>query len=232
MALLILARLGYRADVAGNGLEVIAALHRQTYDLILMDVQMPEMDGLSATRYICKTWAAEQRPWIVAMTANAMQGDREQCLEAGVDDYVSKPIQIEKLVEALSGCKPHSVTPACQPASAAEGALDLKVLQTLREMLGDDVDEGMAELIDCYLTDAPKLLQVIYDAVANEDAIAINHATHTLKSSSASLGATTLANLCQEIEAASRQGLIPAVTGKMQQLKSEYERVKIALQSE
>jgi len=105
LALRLLGQMGYRADVAGNGLEAIEALGRQRYDVILMDVQMPELDGLDATRQICDRWPREQRPRIVAMTANAMQGDRELCLAAGMDDYVSKPIRLEELVAALSRCE-------------------------------------------------------------------------------------------------------------------------------
>jgi PAS domain S-box-containing protein len=102
LALRLLSKMGYRADVAGNGLEVIQAVERQPYDVILMDVQMPEMDGLEATRRLCAQLEAPQRPRIIAMTANAMQGDREMCLAAGMDDYLSKPIRVEELVKALS----------------------------------------------------------------------------------------------------------------------------------
>lgn len=106
VALQILQRMGYRADVAGNGKEVLEALRRQHYDVVLMDVQMPEMDGLEAARQILAQWEEGARPRIVAMTANAMQGDREECIAAGMDDYVSKPIAIEELVVALSKCRP------------------------------------------------------------------------------------------------------------------------------
>src|SRR5439155_11807607 len=101
LALRLLERMGYRADLAANGLEVLEALQRQRYDVILMDVQMPEMDGLEASRAIQEEWPAEEHPRIVAMTANAMQGDREECLAAGMDDYLSKPIQVKALQEAL-----------------------------------------------------------------------------------------------------------------------------------
>jgi len=101
LAIRILDRMGYRVDVAANGLEALASIERQSYDLILMDIQMPEMDGLEATRIIRKKVPQNQQPRIVAMTANAMQGDREMCLAAGMDDYVSKPIQIKDLVAAL-----------------------------------------------------------------------------------------------------------------------------------
>ena len=102
LALRLLAQMGYRADVAGNGLEAIQAVERQKYEVVLMDVQMPEMDGLEASRRICARWPRGERPHIIAMTANAMQGDRELCLEAGMDDYVSKPIRVEELVSALN----------------------------------------------------------------------------------------------------------------------------------
>ncbi len=101
LALRLLQQMGYRADVAANGIEAIESLQRQRYDLVLMDVQMPEMDGLEATRRIVAHWPANARPRIVAMTANAMQGDREACLAAGMDDYITKPIRVEALTAAL-----------------------------------------------------------------------------------------------------------------------------------
>jgi PAS domain S-box-containing protein len=102
VALLMLGKLGYRADVAADGHETIEAIQRQHYDIVLMDVQMPEMDGLEAARKIYARWPDRRdRPWIIALTANAMQGDREACLEAGMDDYISKPIKTEELSAAL-----------------------------------------------------------------------------------------------------------------------------------
>jgi CheY-like chemotaxis protein len=106
LALRLLARMGYHADVAANGLEVMDALRRQLYDVVLMDVQMPEMDGLEATRSLRRELPEMRQPRVIAMTANAMQGDREMCLAAGMDDYVSKPIRLEELVEALSKSHP------------------------------------------------------------------------------------------------------------------------------
>ena len=101
LALRLLQQMGYRADLASNGIEAIECVTRQPYDLLLMDVQMPEMDGLEASRQITARWPAGRRPRIVAMTANAMQGDREACLAAGMDDYVTKPIRVDPLVNAL-----------------------------------------------------------------------------------------------------------------------------------
>jgi CheY-like chemotaxis protein len=101
LALRILQQMGYRADLASNGLEAVESVERQVYDVVLMDVQMPEMDGLEASRRITAAQAAGARPRIVAMTANAMAGDREMCLAAGMDDYITKPIRVDQLVEAL-----------------------------------------------------------------------------------------------------------------------------------
>src|SRR5207237_3182770 len=106
VALRLLEQLGYRADVAENGREAIEALERQPYDVVLMDVQMPELDGLDATRQICERWPEETRPHIVAMTANALPEDREACFAAGMNDYVAKPIRAAEVVAALKSAKP------------------------------------------------------------------------------------------------------------------------------
>ncbi len=119
LALRLLAQMGYRADVAANGIEAIEALQRQHYDLVLMDVQMPELDGLQASMEIRRRWP-QQGPRIVAMTANAMQGDRDSCLQAGMDDYVSKPIRVPALVEALLACRPDERTESINSAGTSQ----------------------------------------------------------------------------------------------------------------
>jgi CheY-like chemotaxis protein len=106
LALRLLQQMGYRADLASNGLEAIESVQRQAYDVVLMDVQMPELDGLDATRRIRALGPAQSGLRIVAMTANAMQGDREMCMEAGMNDYLTKPIRVERLVEALHAVPP------------------------------------------------------------------------------------------------------------------------------
>jgi CheY-like chemotaxis protein len=106
LALRLLAQMGYRADLASNGLEALESVARQTYDVVLMDVQMPEMDGLEAARRITANYSRDHRPRIVAMTANAMQGDRDMCLDAGMDDYIAKPIRVDALIAALLDVPP------------------------------------------------------------------------------------------------------------------------------
>jgi CheY-like chemotaxis protein len=126
--------MGYRADLAANGLEVIDAVERQTYDVVLMDVQMPDMDGFEASREINHRWPADRRPRIVAMTANAMQGDRELCLAAGMDDYVGKPVRVEELVIALGRCRWRPEPESRRGRAASDAAMD-----------GADVSPGAAD---------------------------------------------------------------------------------------
>src|SRR4029453_2155443 len=106
VAIRLLERLGHRADVASNGRAALARLEQAVYDVVLMDVQMPEMDGLEASRAICARWPAGRRPRIVAMTAEAMHGDREKCLAAGMDDYLVKPVTLDQLRATLARCQP------------------------------------------------------------------------------------------------------------------------------
>jgi CheY-like chemotaxis protein len=136
VALALLGQLGYRADVAWNGLEAVAALERHPYDVVLMDVQMPELDGLDATRQICARWSPEARPRIIAMTANALLEDREECFAAGMDDYVAKPIRPEELAQALTRAQPLQARSSAR--SDAGPRLDNGALDDLRGLGGDD----------------------------------------------------------------------------------------------
>jgi PAS domain S-box-containing protein len=241
VALLMLERMGYRVDVAANGLEVLQALHRQPYDVVLMDVQMPEMDGLTASRRICQEWQADLRPRIIAITANAMQGDREECFAAGMDDYISKPIQPEELEAALRRCKfqeDENLVKSAEPGSSTSNTsvdqeepspvLDLQTFQSLQKMVGGK-QAALTALINCYLTESPKLIQAIADAVHRGDAKALKEYAHSLKSSSASLGATRMAQLCKTLETCGRNEDLVSKE-ELSHLQTEYNLVKVALQ--
>jgi len=253
LALRLLARMGYQADVVANGLEVLEALKRQLYDVVLMDVQMPEMDGLEATRQIRREWPKRQQPHVIAMTANAMQGDREMCLAAGMDDYVSKPIRIEELVAALSKCRPlegsqegeeqmdriRPVSPqggnvegeagSEAPAPAPNAAvLDPAALENLLAVVGGEFDY-LVELIDSFLEEAPQLLAELNQAVEGGDAAGVRRVAHSLKSNGADFGATAFSNLCKELEMMGKSGEVDSAADLSGQVVAEYERVELAL---
>ncbi|WP_199313515.1 response regulator [Leptolyngbya sp. FACHB-671] len=228
----LLQRIGYRADVVCNGREVLESLHRQTYDVVLMDVQMPEMDGIATTRQICQDWQPANRPCIIAMTAGAMTGDREECLIAGMDDYLSKPIRIEKLVQALKKCQPLS-------RNELSPAIDLKVLQELQAIGREQNRDVLFEIIDIYLEDAPRLLRAMREAGTADLPSALQQAAHTLKSTSAAVGATHLADICQRLERwtmehpdqINKTSISEAeIQEKLTSLEAEYQRVKTTLE--
>jgi CheY-like chemotaxis protein len=232
VAINILQRLGYRADVAANGLEVLTALRRQPYDVILMDLQMPEMDGLTATRQICQEWPISSRPWIIAMTANAMLGDREKCLEAGMNDYTTKPIRIEELTQALSNCQKQDVSNNRIVEIMPNNILDAAALTELREMICSNDLEQFIEIIQCYLEDTPQRLQSITDAITQENAKIVQLEAHALKSSSAIVGAKTLSQICKKLEELGRDDNLTDATLLLSQAMTEYQQVEAALQLE
>jgi CheY-like chemotaxis protein len=232
VALRLLERLGYQADVAANDLEVLEALRRQEYDVVLMDVQMPEMDGVEATRRIREEWPVDRQPRIVAMTAHALTGDRERLLEAGMDDYISKPVKVDQLVAALERCHPRAekaveAGPGASPDT--HSPVEQQILARLREALGQEAEEILAELIDTFLTDADRLLDEIRDAVAGRHLRKLERAAHSLKGSSATLGAMRLSELCRKLEDMARADTRVGVQEQVRQIEAEFTRVREAL---
>ncbi len=239
VAVNILQRLGYRVDVVANGLEVLEALHRQSYNVVLMDVQMPEMDGLTATSYICQEWSMSSRPRIIAMTANAMAGDRERCLAAGMDDYISKPIRVEAIKVALSKCQPHPIPveevvetreEICE--SLPESALPPIDLTELKEMGGEDADEFILEIVNSYLADTPQLLRSLQQGIDEGNQELFKRSAHSLKSSSALVGAHTLSEIAKELEFFDYASTTPEVSSLLSQATKEFQRVEEALHLE
>ena len=242
LALLLLEHMGYRADIAANGLEVLEALQRQSYDVILMDVQMPEMDGLETSRAIHEGWPAEQRPRIVAMTANAMQGDREECLAAGMDDYLTKPIQIKALQEALERAglwarkrtRDLKLVEGAAPIAddASLPALDPAVLSALRQFQGEGEPDIVQELAEAFQFETPPLLEALHEAVAEGQPEQLKRAAHNLKGSSNNLGARTMAALSAELEAIGKHGTVEGAAELVTRLEQEYRSVCQALAAE
>ena len=219
LALRLLQQLGYRADLASNGIEAIESVARQTYDVVLMDVQMPEMDGLDASRTITSRWTADARPRIVAMTANAMEGDRAACLAAGMDDYVTKPIRVDALVVALLGARPRKDT------SLSEPAIDAEMFGALGEMAGA---EFVTELVDTFLEEAPRLLADLRAAHANGDNGLFRRSAHSLKSNSITFGALPLGEVAKTLEL---EGLGETCPAALDALDTQYARAAAALKA-
>jgi CheY-like chemotaxis protein len=225
----ILQRMGYRADVAANGLEVLAAIAQQTYDLIFMDMQMPEMDGLEATKQIYQRLQSGElamRPRIVAMTANAMQGDREICLNAGMDDYISKPIHNADLVRMLREC------PSIMPIMANVLSVNVTTLHEVANDIGGKDSGFLAELIDSYLDNARSLLQELYTSFTQKNFESLLRTVHTLKSSSGVIGAEDLSNLCRDLELNLRKQNYEDLEIKISKIADEYLTVQSELEHE
>jgi len=254
---LMLQKLGYCADIVSNGLEVIEALQRQTYDVVLMDVQMPRMDGLEATRQIRlmeqssinRGLVQDLAPLtipvrIIAITAGAMIDDREKCITAGMDDYLSKPILLEDLKQALAQRSTNSKqliierqASTTDNATSTSEVLDPKALRTLRETAGTDADDFMAEMIDVYIADVPKKLKIIEQAIETQDINELGRISHSLKSSSTIFGAIFLAQLCRELETIALSGdasleaefMAESSAAFFTALTTEFDRVRSAL---
>ena len=243
VALLLLEKQGIRADVVSNGLEVFEALSRQPYDVVLMDVQMPKMDGLMATRQICQELSLDCRPRIIALTANAMGEDRQMCLDAGMDDYLAKPIQIEELVRALNRCQrigttSNASTDAIETAilekeiPTIENPLDPSILQALRDMAGSRAPQIIAEIVDSFLEDTPNQFAQLQEAIDADDVQKLRMSAHALRSASANLGAMGFSDLCKSLENLARSGTTYGADNYLNSLKTEYHRVEIALKKE
>ena len=229
--------IGMDCETAGNGQVALEKLQATNYDMVLMDCQMPVLDGYAATR----RWreheqasGAPQRLPIIAMTANAMAGDRQKCLDAGMDDYLAKPVtrgELERCINRWRGVR-MPVAPAPAPAKPAEQAaqpavLNAAVLDDLRDVLGGEVDR----IIALYLEDAPRLIAQLERAVVGNDPIALRVAAHTLKSSSANVGATTLSAAARDLEHGARDGTLAKPEALVARIVGEFARVRTALQA-
>lgn len=232
VALRTIEKLGYRADVVENGLEALRALERVPYDLVLMDVQMPGMDGFEATRIIRKgtsTAAPDPDLPIIALTAHAMEKDRQRCLEAGMDEYVSKPIKAGDLAAAVE----RWVTGRAQRERDRRRSKVARetVIFDKADLLGRiDGDEAfLAELVGLFLQDIPKQLDLLARALANNDAALCSTQAHSIKGSSANLGAHAIHRVASELEAVGRNGDMKGAMTLFERLKEEFAALETIL---
>jgi PAS domain S-box-containing protein len=252
VALLQLRQIGYHADCVGDGGEAIEEIKAIPYDVILMDCHMPVKDGYEATREIraiegtAKAEDPDLRPaYIIAMTANAMEGDRDRCIEAGMDDYVSKPVEVPELraalerAEARLGLGDDAETSQADPEAAPAkvetdntARVDLSVIEGLRELREPDEPDPVAELIDLYLADSPNRLVAMKEALAGGNARELKAAVHGLKGSSSNLGMKTLGELCGDLEERAAAGDLAGAEARVKGIEEEFEWVEKILERE
>ncbi|HTD06313.1 response regulator [Undibacterium sp.] len=252
LAFAMLEGTGYRITAAENGRQALSELAKRRFDAVLMDCQMPEMDGFEATRTLRQQEAKTSchRTPVIALTANAVSGDRERCLEAGMDDYISKPFARAALLEVLArwtqvsqeaaasspgenaGPVPPDPMVAASPIAPESITIDPHALQALRALQRPGRPDVLTRIIDMFNSDAPRLLGEMHDAVDANDAEALRHAAHTLKSTSANVGATILSATCKEIEQLARISDVGGAVVRMNNIKEELDRVLAVLAQE
>ena len=235
LAVAMLRKIGYRPDVVGNGIEAVEALSRIRYDAVLMDCQMPEMDGFEATRQIRMREGPGHHTPIVAMTAAAMAGDREACIAAGMDDYICKPVKLDDLEEVLwrwLARNGRAATPSGKTAAPGDGdAIDHGRLAELRALLDGD-PAFFADMVTSFLDEVPPMLSALEDAVGRGDGDAVLKLSHNLKGSAASLGAPRLAALARDLEVCVESDDLDVASGLLTDLQAEFDRVGTALKGE
>jgi CheY-like chemotaxis protein len=238
VAMEMLSVLGCTAELAANGREALAAIERARFDVVLMDCQMPEMDGLEATRSLREREATTgaSRLRVIALTAHAMQGDREQCIAAGMDGYLAKPYDQHQLEDAIRGLPESIPEPDAVPIAADSGVvatgLDRRVLDNIRALDGSGSDVVLHRLIGLYLKNSPGLVEATRRAVDTGDAAEVGRSAHTLRSSSYFIGATRLGKLCTEIEIAAKSTPPATSAAAVATLESEFALVENLLRTE
>jgi len=231
VALKQLENLGCTAEAVSDGSEVLDALARAHFDMILMDCQMPEMSGYEATWQIrdreTQAGAGRSRVYIIAMTANAEADNREKCLAAGMDDFINKPVQLPELEAAL-----HRALADRAAQQALEEVIDPVIIAGLRQLRMPGKPNALVELIDLFLQEAPGRLDAIEKAIASNDvnsmAVTVNSAA-ALKGNAVNLGARNLAALCDEIEQSAKTGLLSDAAPLVEKARQELYRVHDAL---
>ena len=229
LAVRVLEKAGHSVTVTSDGREAFETFQAETFDVILMDIQMPEMNGFEATAAIREyEEETENHIPIIAMTAHAMKGDRERCLDSGMDGYVSKPIQAKALFAALaelSGDAPAAVDAAPEPEAGASAEVPALDYEEVAERFAGDT-ELVAELVDLFLEDLPRLMQEIEAAVATGDARALQRSAHTLKGAVGNFGAHPCFDASRELEYMGRDEELSGAADGFALLSSEMERLR------
>lgn len=228
LAIALLEKMGYQVDVVENGVAVLNILSRKNYDLILMDISMPEMDGYETTLRIIERYGAA-RPRIVAMTANALKSDKEHALQVGMDDYLTKPIQITRLVEVLRSTSEAIHAPK-SGAIARKSLLDPNAIQILSELSEQTGRNLISEVFDLFFEHAPVQLQRLSDAISEQNFKQVSMTAHRLKGAALNVGAKRVAELCQSLEDANQNNIL--LLDAWEELQSVFPETLRLLKSE
>ncbi len=226
LALTLLKRAGYFVDAVENGYKVIEALKSKVYTLILMDVQMPEMNGFEATKAIREKEGQGKHTPIIAMTAHAMKGDKERCLNAGMDDYISKPIDSQKLfrvIEKWTKSTECQVTPKCLENSKRDESrpgIPINLENAINRFGGDK--EFLQEMLEEFLSYAPKQLQILDQAVQKNDSQIVERIAHSIKGAASNLGAKRISDLALKLEVTGRKGDLTNAQDVIHNLRTEF----------
>jgi len=221
VAVRMLEKAGCRCELAANGKEAVEALSRSAYDLVFMDCRMPVMDGFEATAMIRNMEGAEKHTPIIAMTANALKEDRERCLAAGMDDYITKPVMAEALKRVLETCGA-GVSGVREPGTPPRGGVKIRRMQELAE--GDTAMEK--ELIDLFISGVESRLENIESAIRHRDEETFGREVHSIKGSSANAGAERLARLARQLEAGGLEGGPGEPYRMFEELRSAFEQTR------
>jgi signal transduction histidine kinase/DNA-binding response OmpR family regulator len=236
VAIRMLERSGYQVDAVNNGREAVETLSRTSYAAVLMDVQMPEMDGYEATAEIRRREEPGRHTPIIAMTADAMEGDREKALAAGMDDYIAKPVQREELDAVLERWIPEQEPPAQKDdanskAAADAPALDLSVLESRRGPQEGGEPDKLARIVGLFIDDVPLRLEELRQAVESGEAQRVEETAHMLKGGSGYMGATHMAEICATIQDLGVSGELSSAPELLDNLEAEFERIRPALEA-
>jgi two-component system sensor histidine kinase/response regulator len=235
LAVRMLERRGFRADVAGDGRQALRAVQERDYDLVFMDCQMPEMDGYAATKAIREHEGEAMRVPIIAMTAHSMRGDRERCLAAGMDDYLSKPLDhvaFDAALERWLGAPVKKLElPGSGPDGNGDAALDPSTFGRLRDELAES--GALPRLVEIFSTQTPERVDELRQAIGAGDHDVVLRLAHTMKGGAASLGATKLAEACKALEEVAGDGeLGDAADTKVDAIEESFEAAREALERE
>jgi PAS domain S-box-containing protein len=230
LALRMLEHLGYKPDLANNGLEALKLIEQRDYDVVLMDLHMPVIDGKKATEHIRTMIPESRQPYIIALTAYVMSGDRERCLAIGMDEYLSKPVELEQLRSILEKCEVKRYS-ASQQLNSGQKAIDRQALTNFWKKTGEQSAAMLRELIPLFQQSSQDQMDILINAVHKNDSETIWKTAHQLKSSAYPLGAATFSDLCGQIERKAREGALAEVKVRLAALQSEYAKLVTELDS-